>query len=128
MKNIQLDLMEGCLLGGAVGETYNIGGNNEWNNLDIVRLLCDQVDARFAADPSLAERFPDAPGAGGASARDLITFVEDRAGHDWRYAIDAGKITRDLGYEPRETFESGLRLTLDWFLASESWWRPLLAD
>ena len=111
---------------GEVGETYNIGGNNEWNNLDIVRLLCDQMDARFKVDPSLSARFPDAPGAKGNSARDLITFVEDRAGHDWRYAIDASKITRELGYAPRESFETGLQRTLDWYLANEDWWRPLL--
>jgi dTDP-glucose 4,6-dehydratase len=113
---------------GEVGETYNIGGNNEWSNLDIVHLLCDQMDARFAVDASLAERFPAAPGAGGGSARDLITFVTDRAGHDWRYAIDAGKISRELGYKPRESFETGLQRTLDWYLVNEDWWRPLLQD
>ncbi len=118
--------IEKVLLGGAIGETYNIGGNNEWNNLDIVGLLCEQLDARFAADPTLASRFPDAPCARGASARELITFVEDRAGHDWRYAIDARKIGDELGYEPRETFETGLAKTLDWYLANEDWWRPLL--
>jgi dTDP-glucose 4,6-dehydratase len=111
---------------GVVGDTYNIGGNNEWNNLDIVHLLCDQMDARFKADPSLAVRFPDAPCASGKSARDLIKFVQDRAGHDWRYAIDAGKITRELGYKPHESFETGLQRTLDWYLANESWWKPLL--
>src|SRR6056297_3448937 len=110
---------------GAVGETYNIGGNNEWNNLDIVHLLCDQMDARFARDESLSGRFNDAPGAGGGSARDLIVFVEDRAGHDWRYAIDASKISRELGYAPRETFASGLQRTLDWYLFYVAWWRPL---
>jgi dTDP-glucose 4,6-dehydratase len=113
---------------GEVGETYNIGGNNEWNNLNIVYLLCDQMDARFAADASLAERFPDAPGAVGGSARDLITFVTDRAGHDWRYAIDASKITQELGYKPRESFETGLQRTLDWYLANEQWWKPLLQN
>ncbi len=113
---------------GAVGETYNIGGNNEWNNLDIVHLLCDQMDARFARDESLSGRFNDAPGAGGGSARDLIVFVEDRAGHDWRYAIDASKISRELGYAPRETFASGLQRTLDWYLVNEAWWRPLLLE
>jgi len=112
---------------GEVGETYNIGGNNEWNNLDIVHLLCDQMDARFEADPSLAKRFPDAPCATGNSARGLIKFVEDRAGHDWRYAIDAGKITRELGYKPHESFETGLQRTLDWYLANEQWWKPLLS-
>jgi dTDP-glucose 4,6-dehydratase len=111
---------------GEVGETYNIGGNNEWNNLDIVHLLCDQMDARFAADPSLAERFSTAPGASGGSARDLIKFVEDRAGHDWRFAIDAGKIMTELGYAPRESFETGLQRTLDWFLSNQPWWEPLL--
>jgi dTDP-glucose 4,6-dehydratase len=112
---------------GAVGETYNIGGNNEWRNLDIVQLLCDELDARFAADPALARRFAAAPAAKGGSARELITFVSDRAGHDWRYAIDAGKARRELGYAPRETFESGIRRTLDWYLDNEDWWRPLLA-
>jgi len=111
---------------GAVGETYNIGGNNEWRNLAIVERLCDSLDARFAQDPTLAQRFSSAPGASGASARDLITFVEDRAGHDWRYAIDASRISSELGYQPRESFETGLERTLDWFLANEEWWRPLL--
>jgi dTDP-glucose 4,6-dehydratase len=120
--------IELVLLQGTVGETYNIGGNNEWNNLDIVELLCGQMDARFAADPSLKERYPEAPGAKGGSARELITFVEDRAGHDWRYAIDAGKISAELGYEPHESFATGLERTLDWFLANEAWWRPLLPD
>lgn len=113
---------------GEVGEVYNIGGNNEWNNLAIVHLLCDQLDARFAADPLLTRRFPAAPGAAGNSARDLIEFVTDRAGHDWRYAIDAGKITEQLGYQPRESFETGLSRTLDWFLDNENWWRPLLVN
>ncbi|MEP5566221.1 MAG: dTDP-glucose 4,6-dehydratase [Halioglobus sp.] len=118
--------IEKVLLDGVVGETYNIGGNNEWNNLDIVHLLCEQMDARFAADDSLGQRFPDSPCAKGGSARDLIVFVEDRAGHDWRYAIDASKISGELGYEPAETFETGLGKTLDWYLANEDWWRPLL--
>ena len=119
--------IELVLLQGAVGETYNIGGNNEWSNLSIVEHLCQRMDARFAADPTLAARFPSAPGASGGSARDLITFVEDRAGHDWRYAIDAQHITNALGYEPQESFETGLDKTLDWFFVNEDWWRPLLA-
>jgi dTDP-glucose 4,6-dehydratase len=118
--------IEKVLLSGKVGETYNIGGNNEWNNLAIVHLLCDQLDARFAADPDLSVRFPESPCARGDSARELITFVEDRAGHDWRYAIDARKIGGELGYAPQETFETGLARTLDWYLAHEDWWRPLL--
>ncbi|MFT4825053.1 MAG: dTDP-glucose 4,6-dehydratase [Halioglobus sp.] len=111
---------------GAVGEVYNIGGNNEWNNLDIVNLLCEQLDVRFAADPTMNTRFPDSPVANGGRAADLIEFVTDRAGHDWRYAIDAGKITEELGYNPYESFETGLAKTVDWFLDSEQWWRPLL--
>jgi dTDP-glucose 4,6-dehydratase len=118
--------IELVLQNGVVGETYNIGGNNEWSNLAIVHLLCDRMDAQFAANPSLAGRFPAAPGASGRSARDLISFVEDRAGHDWRYAIDAGRITAELGYVPNESFETGLERTLDWFINNESWWTPLL--
>jgi dTDP-glucose 4,6-dehydratase len=118
--------IELVLQSGVVGETYNIGGNNEWRNLAIVELLCDELDRRFRAEAGLAQRFPQAPPASGGSARDLIRFVEDRAGHDWRYAIDAGKISRELGYTPAETFETGIRRTIDWYLANENWWRPLL--
>jgi dTDP-glucose 4,6-dehydratase len=119
--------IERVLNDGVVGECYNIGGNNEWRNLAIVELLCERLDARFAGDESLAARYPDAPGARGDAARTLIEFVEDRAGHDWRYAIDAGRIMRELGYAPQETFETGIEKTLDWFLDNEAWWRPLLS-
>ena len=111
---------------GVVGETYNIGGNNEWANIDIVNLLCDLVDQAFAADANLAARFPDAPPARASHCRELVTFVRDRAGHDRRYAIDARKINRELGYVPAESFETGIRKTLDWFLANEPWWRAIL--
>jgi len=114
------------LQGGRIGECYNIGGNNEWRNLAIVELLCTELDRRFRAEPALLERFPQAPAASGRSARDLIRFVEDRAGHDWRYAIDASKISHELGYAPVETFETGIGRTIDWYLANEDWWRPLL--
>lgn len=119
--------IELVIKGGEIGETYNIGGNNEWSNLAIVEQLCGRMDERFAADPGLAQRYPDSPAAKGESARELVRFVEDRAGHDWRYAIDATLISTHLGYQPQESFESGLGKTLDWFLANESWWRPLLA-
>ena len=79
-------------------------------------------------DGELARRFPDAPPARGDSARELVSFVTDRAGHDWRYAIDAGRAERELGYAPQEDFESGLARTIDWYLAREDWWRPLLPD
>lgn len=111
---------------GTSGEVYNIGGHNEWANLDIVRLLCQMMDERFAEDEALARRFPKAPQSRGANAESLIEFVSDRAGHDWRYAIDATKIERDLGFTPRETFETGLAKTIGWYLNNEPWWRPLL--
>ena len=91
-----------------------------------MQLLCDRLDDRFAADATLAQRFPASPCGTGAGARSLIQFVTDRAGHDWRYAIDASRITTELGYQPQETFESGLERTLDWYLDNEAWWRPLL--
>ena len=110
----------------VAGETFNIGGHNEWANIDIVKQLCRAMDAQFEQHPQLADRFPQAPQSRGASAESLIEFVADRAGHDWRYAIDATKIERELGFTPRETFETGLAKTVDWYLNNEPWWRPLL--
>jgi dTDP-glucose 4,6-dehydratase len=110
---------------GTPGETYNVGGNNEVANIDLVRSLCDLVDARFAAVSTLADRFPQAPAAKGGSTRDLITFVKDRPGHDRRYAINAAKISRELGFEPQVTFTHGLGQTLDWYLRNEPWWRAV---
>jgi dTDP-glucose 4,6-dehydratase len=106
------------------GETYNVGGRNEWRNIDIVRLLCQLVEDSFANDSALAQRFPDCPAARGLSLQQLISFVPDRPGHDRRYAIDAGKIDRDLGFSPRESFETGIRKTVAWYLSHEAWWRP----
>jgi len=114
------------LKSGKPGEVYNIGGHNEWANLDIVNLLCRVMDERFAQTPELTARFPNAPQVKGSPGDSLIEFVTDRAGHDWRYAIDASKIERELGFVPDETFETGLAKTVDWYLANESWWRPLL--
>ena len=111
---------------GTPGEVYNIGGHNEWANLDIVNLLCRVMDERFANDTALATRFPNAPQARGERSDSLIEFVTDRAGHDWRYAIDASKSEQALGFVPNETFETGLAKTVDWYLANEVWWRPLL--
>jgi dTDP-glucose 4,6-dehydratase len=111
---------------GVPGEVYNIGGNNERPNLEIVHALCDAVDARFGGDPGLAARFPAAPAANGRVARSLITFVKDRPGHDRRYAIDATRARRELAYEPQETFASGFARTVDWYLREEAWWRGVM--
>lgn len=92
---------------GRLGETYNIGGHNEWANLRIVELICDLMDEM-------------APQLGGNS-RQLITFVQDRPGHDRRYAIDAGKIQRELGWTPAHTFETGIRETVRWYLDHQEW-------
>lgn len=97
---------------GALGETYNIGGHNERKNIDVVHTLCDLLE----------ELVPNKP-AGVAHYRDLITYVADRPGHDLRYAIDASKIAHDLGWVPQETFESGIRKTVIWYLENETWWR-----
>ena len=110
---------------GVVGETYNIGGVNEWQNIDIVNLVCELVDREFAAHPELTAQYPHAPAAHGASAKSLITYVTDRAGHDRRYAVGTDKIRTELGYVPQETFETGIAKTITWYLANEAWWRPL---
>ncbi|MFM7768276.1 MAG: dTDP-glucose 4,6-dehydratase [Bacteroidota bacterium] len=92
---------------GLHGETYNIGGNNEWKNIDLVMLLCKLMDEKLNREP-------------GASAK-LITYVKDRAGHDHRYAIDASKLKRELGWEPSIQFEEGLSKTIDWYLSNKEW-------
>ena len=97
---------------GKLGESYNVGGRSERTNLDVVQAICDIVDQRR-------------PRLDGSSRRDLIAFVTDRPGHDRRYAIDCTKITRELGWEPRRTFEEGLAETVDWYLENEEWWRPI---
>ena len=117
--------IEQVIKNGRHGETYNIGGNNEWANINVVNLLCELLDQRFAENDELALRFPDSPCAKGESAKSLITFVTDRPGHDTRYAINASKIMTELGYDPQEDFDSGLNKTVDWYLANEEWWRSI---
>jgi len=102
---------------GCVSETYNIGGHNEQQNLHVVHTICDLLE-ELAADKK-----PQ----GVVAYRDLITFVKDRPGHDARYAIDASKIERDLGWKPQETFESGMRKTVQWYLDHEQWWQRVLS-
>jgi len=111
---------------GRVAETYNVGGWNEWRNIDIVQRLCTLLEERFAADPALARRFPDCPAARGRPVNSLINYVTDRLGHDWRYAIDASRIRDELGFVPAEKFETGIVKTVDWYLANETWWRGVL--
>ncbi len=118
--------IECVLRRGVVGETYNIGGNNEWNNLDVVGELCRVVDEMFAADASLAQRFPAALASQGRESREAITFVTDRPGHDLRYAIDATRSRDELGYAPQESFATGLRKTVRWYLDNDGWWRAVL--
>jgi dTDP-glucose 4,6-dehydratase len=118
--------IERVIEAGPVGQTYNVGGRNEMKNIDIVRLLCTLVDEVFAADRTLARRFPRSPAAGGRPSETRVTFVKDRPGHDRRYAIDATRIERDLGFCPRESFETGIRKTLAWYIANEPWWRGVM--
>ena len=92
---------------GKLGETYNIGGHNEWTNIDLVKLLCDLVDEKTNQEKGTSQK--------------LITYVTDRAGHDMRYAIDASKIEKDLGWTPSITFEEGLSKTIDWYLNNQEW-------
>ncbi len=99
---------------GRSGQTYNVGGNNEWANLQIVQLICDLVD----------ETRPDL----GGNSRALISFVPDRPGHDRRYAIDAAKIERELGWKPAYTFEKGIRETLEWYLTHQAWVDQVLSE
>ncbi|MEL7255491.1 MAG: dTDP-glucose 4,6-dehydratase [Pseudomonadota bacterium] len=95
---------------GELGRSYNIGGNNEARNIDLVHMICDLLDTKRPAT---------------ASYRDQITFVTDRPGHDLRYAIDATRIASELGWQPSVTLQQGLEKTVDWYLENEAWWKPL---
>ena len=92
---------------GKAGETYNVGGLNEWKNIDLVRFLCRIMDQKLGRNTGESEK--------------LISFVSDRAGHDMRYAIDASKLEKDLGWKPSITFEKGLEKTVDWYLNNQEW-------
>jgi dTDP-glucose 4,6-dehydratase len=101
-----------CLFKGKPGETYNIGGHNEKQNIEVVNTICSILDELQPGDDLAIDSYSS-----------LITFVQDRPGHDQRYAIDAGKIEKELGWSPDETFETGLRKTVQWFLDNETWWQ-----
>lgn len=100
---------------GLIGETYNIGGHNEKQNIEVVRTLCALLEELVPAKPVGVDKYED-----------LITYVTDRPGHDLRYAIDASKIERELGWVPEESFESGLRKTVQWYLNNKDWWQAVL--
>ena len=119
--------IEQILEADAAGETFNVGGEAEHENIEIVTRLCALLDERLAADPAISEHFPDCPAAQpGGECRSLITHVRDRPGHDRRYAIDPTKIRARLGFAPRETLQSGLARTVDWYLGNVSWWRGVM--
>lgn len=118
--------IERVLEKGRLGETYNLGGNSERKNVDVVKGICHHLNTIFAADEKIRERFPKCPAALGGDTAELITFVKDRPGHDRRYAIDAMKATLETGYGPAESFETGLLKTVKWFIANEPWWRSVM--
>ncbi len=110
------DHVEALWLGlteGESGESYNIGGDNEWPNLRVIETICDMVDKQIKRP--------------GGTARELITFVKDRPGHDFRYAIDAGKIRRELGWKPAYDFESALEMTVNWYLSNRDWVKTVMS-
>ncbi|MDR9828563.1 dTDP-glucose 4,6-dehydratase [Vibrio sp. FNV 38] len=110
---------------GRLGENYNIGGHNEWANIDIVKVVCKLMNEYFA-EGEYATKYPQATLANQGKSEDLITYVTDRAGHDRRYAIDATKTNNELGYQPVESFETGIKKTVEWYLNNQEWWLPLI--
>ena len=97
---------------GTIGETYNIGGNDEIKNIKIVEVICDVLNDIH-------------PAGSGKSYHELITFVKDRPGHDFRYAIDASKLKKEIGWEPKESFNTGIQKTIEWYLKNEEWWKTI---
>ena len=106
------DAIYSVLSSGKLGETYNIGGNNEIQNIDIVKTICEKMDEY-------------SPRQQGGNYEELITYVTDRPGHDFRYAIDASKISNELGWQPKENFETGIEKTIRWYLENREWWQAI---
>lgn len=107
---------------GVIGETYNVGGRNEWKNIDIVRLVCRLIDEKIKDDAGLEKRFPFK-----GKRESLIRFVKDRPGHDRRYAIDCSKIEKELGWKAGHRFEEGIKKTIDWYVSNEKWWQGIIS-
>jgi dTDP-glucose 4,6-dehydratase len=115
-----------ALTKGQPGEVYNVGGDSETTNIQVVRTICDLLDERLKARPELRASFPASPAFNGSSGAELISYVRDRPGHDRRYAIDYSKAAGALGYSPARSLESGLASTVDWYLRRTKWWQDLL--
>ena len=111
---------------GRIGENYNIGGDNEWANIDIVNVVCQLMNQAFQNDDKLAIKYSKASKAIESKAQELINYVTDRPGHDRRYAIDATKTNNELAYKPVESFETGIAKTVNWYLNNDTWWQAIL--
>ncbi len=120
--------IDAILSKGQPGETWNVGGRNEMTNVKLLQQLCAVVDQVFATRPELQHRFAQATAARAGKSASLLQHVQDRPGHDRRYAMNATKIEQELGFVAREPFETGLARTVDWFLDNEAWWRPAISQ
>ena len=118
--------LELILMKGVPGQNYNIGDNNEWQNLDIVNLICKKVDNFFLNNTGFQKQYPQAHAAMSGKSNSLIRFVKDRPGHDRRYAIDADKAFNALGFKPSEPFDKGINKTIQWYLENPGWWLNIL--
>jgi len=123
--NLGVDLI---LQKGIPGKTYNIGGSNEWQNIDIVNLVCDLLHEKFLKDTDLQNKYPKSQSSKKEHPRTLITHVTDRLGHDRRYAIDPKLIVSELNYEPNEMFSTGIKKTIEWILSHSQWWESVLDE
>lgn len=119
--------IDAILARGRSGATYNVGGNSERTNRDVVAMVCSTIDSLLASDSTLRQRYPHCPAAASKSCKSLVTFVTDRPGHDRRYAIDAGRLEKELDLTPSVTFESGLQSTVRWYTEHSAWWKPLMS-
>jgi len=117
--------LEQAIRRGRPGESYNLGGRSERRNIDVVHDLCALLDRQFARDAQLRARFPDCPASRGEKVADLIEFVADRPGHDWRHGMDCSKAGNELGFRAMQTFDSALARTVEWYLDHVAWWSSI---